>query len=47
MLALAVALPLGLGLAVLAVTRFESFLIALIVVRASLDAFKRLFCWDL
>ena len=39
-LALVVAVPLGLGLAVLAVTRFEAFLMALIVVRASLDAFN-------
>jgi O-antigen ligase len=39
-LALLIALPLGLAFTVLAVTRFEIFLIALIVVRASLDAFN-------
>ena len=39
-LALVVAIPLGLAFAVLAVTRFEVFLMALIVVRASLDAFN-------
>jgi O-antigen ligase len=39
-LAIVVAIPLGLGLTVLAVTRFEAFLLALIVVRSSLDAFN-------
>jgi O-antigen ligase len=39
-LALVFAAPIGLALTVLAVTRFEAFLIALIVVRASLDVFN-------